>query len=741
MTPLDSGSSGLAADTVRNADPSAFVAADGDAGFSLCLLVENLTCAGCVQKIEKTLNALPGGVDARVSMTTKRLTIQWRDPVVIVHDFVRELDGLGFRVAPLRTESAEEDKNRQEKALLRAMAVAGFAWANIMLLSVSVWAGHVSGMEPTTRDLFHWISALIALPAVAYAGQPFFQSAARALARRHLNMDVPISLAVLLATLVSVWQAAISGPHAYFDAAVMLLFFLLVGRYLDQRNRGRTATTAQNLLALQNTSAAVLENDGKTRMVPADQLRPGMLVRLHPGDRIPADGVVQQGTSDLDISLVTGESDPVATTVNEPVYAGTLVLSGTLDVAVTKSDDETFLAEIVRLMEAAEQSKSRAVQLADRVTGFYAPAVHGAALMTFLGWWLVAGMAWDQSLLTAVAVLIITCPCALGLAVPTVQVVAAGRLFDRGILLKSGDALERLTHIDTIVFDKTGTLTVGTPVLTNENERTIDELKLAASLARSSRHPLSKALVRSAPDVSLLPEVTEHPGLGLAVTTADGDMRLGNREWCGVTADAPGRSGCSELWLRKADGESVPFFFVDQVRSDAGDVIAWAQARGYSVTLLSGDREAAVLKAAQSIGIEDWHAEQSPQDKISYIQGLQAKGHNVLMVGDGLNDAPALAAAHVSLSPSTAADVSQTAADMVFLGGMLKAIPTAIGIAHSTTSRVKENFGLALAYNVLALPIAMAGLVTPLIAALAMSSSSILVTLNALRGGKWERVT
>lgn len=732
--PLDAPS--LAPLDSPNADPSAFVSHNPDQPFTLYLLVENLSCPGCIRQIERALNAHAGGVTARMSLSTKRLTVSWTDPEVSPLELVTTLGELGYRVRPFNAEVLSQMSDTQGKTLLKAMGVAGFAWANVMLLSVSVWAGAVSDMDSATRDLFHWISALIALPAVAYAGRPFFASAFQALMARRLNMDVPISLAVLLAVIVSVWQTSISGPHAYFDAALMLLFFLLVGRFLDHRCRSRASTAAENLVALQSLSATVVESGGRTRAVASEALRPGMVVRVLPGDRVPADGVVCAGQSDIDKSVITGESMPEAAVVGDRIYAGSMALTGLLDISIEKSHTDTFLSHVVRLMESAEQNKSKYVRLADRLTDFYAPAVHFAAAATFLGWW-VLGAPWDDAVMKAIAVLIITCPCALGLAVPAVQVVASGRLLKAGALLKSGDALERLSEIDTIVFDKTGTLTEGMPKLVSLGDAHPTDLALAASLAVTSRHPLAKALVDRVGPVKAASDVKEWPGLGLSAQLAEGEVRLGSRAWCDVaeTVVVPGDvNGCSELWLQKPNGMHVPFFFRDRVRDDASEVVAWAQSQGLDVVLLSGDRVEPAEAVAVQLGIERWLAGQSPEDKIRFVSQLQAQGRRVVMIGDGLNDAPALAAADVSLSPSTAADISQNAADIVYFGGTLSTVPEIIIAAKSANRRVRENFSLALAYNVIALPLAVAGIVTPLIAAVAMSCSSLVVTANAMRG-------
>ena len=433
-------------------------ATPGFAGVTLA--VENMHCAGCMRRIEDGLLKVPGVIGARANLTTKRVAIDWQDGRSSADAVIGALDAMGYRVAPVDIEAARGREAAEDKRLLKAMAVAGFAAANIMLLSVSVWSGNVSDMGEATRAMMHWLSALIAIPTVAYAGMPFFRSAATALKARSVNMDVPISLGVILAVLMSLYNTWQHAHHAYFDAAVSLLFFLLIGRYLDRRMRTQARSVATNLLALKASAATVVEDDGTTRRVPIDALRAGMTVLVAAGERIAADGVVSAGASDVDTSLITGESLPRAVTVGEKVFAGTMNLTGVLRVTVTASEDNTLLAEIVRLMEAAEQGRAKYVRLADRMARHYAPTVHALAALTLAGW-IIAGAGFEAALMNAIAVLIITCPCALGLAVPAVQVVASGRLFRAGVLLKAGDALERLAEVRHIVFDKTGTLTVG----------------------------------------------------------------------------------------------------------------------------------------------------------------------------------------------------------------------------------------------------------------------------------------
>ncbi|WP_207480833.1 heavy metal translocating P-type ATPase [Arenibaculum pallidiluteum] len=714
------------------ADFSAHARPRADGMTELHLMVDGLQCAACVWLIETVLRRQPGVVHARLNMTTRRLHLAWNPAQGDGNAAVAAVLRLGYRLVPFDPEKLGQAEAQEERRLLRAMAVAGFGSANVMLLSVAVWAGHAQGMGPATRDLMHWVSALITMPAILFAALPFAKSAWAALRRGRSNMDVPITIGVTLATAMSLAETIRSGEHAYFDGAVMLLFFLLIGRYLDLRARGRARSAAEHLLSLNAAAVTVVEADGTLRVLPPDRVAPGMTVLVAAGQRVPVDGRIADGVSDLDAGLITGETVPAAVRPGDAVFAGMTNLTAALRLTVTAVGEGTLLAEIVRMMEVSEQGRARYVALADRVSRAYAPVVHLAALGTFLAWVLGAGLAWQPALLIAVTVLIITCPCALALAVPVVQVVASGRLMRRGVLLKTATALERLARIDTVVFDKTGTLTEGRPELAGAPPGA-GALREAASLAGASRHPLARALARAAGPVPVAAGVRETPGAGLSLDTPAGEIRLGSAAFTGVPAELASDAAGPELWLARPGAAPVRFGFTDVLRPDAGAVVAALKARGLRIHLLSGDRPAAVAAAAGALGIEDWRAACKPADKAAFLEALRAEGRQVLMVGDGLNDAPALAAADVSMSPATAVDVSQTAADVVFQGRLLGPVAETLETARRADRLVRQNFGLALAYNVFTVPLAMAGLVTPLIAALAMSGSSLVVIGNALR--------
>jgi Cu2+-exporting ATPase len=688
-------------------------------------------CGGCLRSVERAALCVAGVTSARANLSAKRVSIAYDPARTGELALIEALARAGFPAAPMQSVKLGAEQARQ-KYLLRRMAVAGFGAMNIMLLSVSVWAGRAEDMDQSQQILFWWISALIALPTVAYAGQPFFASALTALRGRRLNMDVPISLAILLATGMSLYQTIRGNDQVYFDAAVSLLFLLLVGRFLDESLRVRTCGQAQNLVSLQSGIATVIAEDGRTHPVPAHALKPGDCLLVAAGECVKADGVVSSGEGEVDQSLITGETMPAEVKVGDTIYAGTLNLLQPLTIEVTAADDTTLLAEIGRLMLAAEQGKARYRRLADRAAQIYAPAVHGLALATFLGWMLL-GASWQTGLTYAIAVLIITCPCALALAVPAVQVAATSRLFRQRVVVKSTDGLERVAEADLVVFDKTGTLTRGKPELLDAENVSDAALFAAASLAQVSKHPYSQAIVLAAKARGKLPlpanDVEEVPGSGLLCRQAIGEERLGSAEWCGIRSEG----SQSEVWYRRGWHTPVSLRFADVSRSDTVAVIKALLRRGLPIVLLSGDRRASVEAIARTAGISEWKAELTPAAKIACLSALATKGHKVLMVGDGLNDAPALAAAHASISPASAADITHRTADFVFQGEELAPVIEIIDTARRARSMALQNFGVAFVYNIISVPFAMAGYVTPLIAAIAMSTSSILVTLNATR--------
>ena len=711
-------------------DLSLYAKPVGNGTSGMELAIDGIACGACIARVEGAVKQVPGVTEARLNFTNRRLHVAWADGAVKPAEILRALEASGYHGHPFMPLRAEQEEALEARRLMRCLAVAGFATMNIMLLSVSVWSGNVTDITPETRDFFHWASALIALPAAAFAGRPFFASAWRALRSRAVNMDVPISLGVILALAMSLVETANHAEHAYFDSALMLLFFLLVGRTLDHAMRRKTRAVAGNLAALKADTAHRFMGE-ELVSVPVAVLKAGDRLLVKPGERVPADGTVLRGNSEIDESIVTGETARRRIGPGNTIYAGCTNYSGALTLQVTAAGGTSLIDEIEKLLDKAAGAKSRTMRLADRAARIYAPVVHLTAALTFIGW-LVAGASIHDALITAIAVLIITCPCALALAIPAVQVVASGALFRSGVILNAGDAIERLAAIDTVVFDKTGTLTLPEPRVVNAPSLEPDLLQAAARLALSSRHPLALALSREATTRTPFDGAVEHPGRGVCAIVDAVEMRLGSPEFCNVVDMH--ESTASVICFRYGNGSAV-IEIAQRLRPDAVEVVRSLRERGLDLCILSGDRAGSVAPVAKALGIEGWQAELKPADKIARIEEWKAHGCRVAMVGDGLNDAPSLAAAHVSLSPISAADLTQAHADAVFLGEQLKPVLDAITVASRARSLMTENLGLAMIYNAIAVPVAIAGAVTPLIAALAMSGSSLLVTLNALRAG------
>ena len=720
-------------------DYSHYVRTAGEGLRHIDLAVEGVHCAGCMAKIERGLSAIPDVTLARVNLTNRRVALEWKEGTLDPARFIDRLQELGYKAYPYETESAEATEVAESRFLLRCLGVAAFATMNVMMLSIPVWSGNVSDMLPEQRDFFHWLSALIALPAAAYAGQPFFRSAWRALSNKTTNMDVPISIGVCLALGMSIVETIHHAEHAYFDAAIMLLTFLLVGRFLDQNMRRRTRAVAGNLAALKAETAAKFVGPDEISQVPVAAIHAGDIVLLRPGERSAVDGTVIEGRSEIDQSLITGETLYVTAEKGTPVYAGAMNISGSLRVRVSAASEATLLAEITRLLDNALQARSRYMRLADRTSRLYAPVVHATALLTILGW-IAFGASWHDAIVTGVAVLIITCPCALGLAIPTVQTVASGAMFKSGVLLNSGDAIERLAEADHIIFDKTGTLTLPDLDVVNASDIPADIFELAGRLGLSSHHPVAAAVAQAADAKSPIVGAVEEAGQGVRATIDGVEIRLGRPSFCGAEGFVGNGLDPEASIVAFSKGEQKFILSVRQgLRPDAKAVIAALKARKLGIEILSGDRELAVKAAADALGIAEWRAGVTPADKMARIEELKRRGAKVLMVGDGMNDAPSLAAAHVSMSPISAAHLSQATADLVFLGRPLAPVVAAIDSARKALRLMRQNLWLAVVYNVFAVPVAISGIVTPLIAAAAMSGSSILVMLNSLRARSASR--
>lgn len=698
----------------------------GNGIFQTEISVPAIHCGGCVNRIERRLAKLDGVQNVRVNLSSKRLALRWSDRGT-PPDAIGALKQLGFDghlFDPVETAKPHGEVSK----MLRALAVAAFASMNIMSLSVSVWSGAVG----STRDILHWICAAIALPALLYSGRTFYKSAWRSLRHGQTNMDVPISIGIAAAFALSVYDTYHGYDHAYFDAATSLVFFLLIGRTLDYLMRERTRTAVKGLVQLSPRGAMTISADGRYEYAALKEIRPGTRLLITAGERVPVDCEVESGVSDVDFSLATGESTPRQVTSGATLQAGTLNITGSLTAVATAVAEDSFLAEMIRLMEAAESGKSAYRRIADRASRLYAPVVHLTSFLSFFGWMLLQADV-HQAATVAIAVLIITCPCALGLAVPMVQVVAARRLFETRIMVKDGSAMERLNEIDTVVFDKTGTLTLGQLQVTSLGQIGRTELSMAAALASHSRHPNAQAIAAAGQEIGSnglsFDVVEEHPGLGIEGVSQGTIYRLGRTRFACESGDAP-----ESATVFSCDGRQIAAFtFADRLRPGAQMLVEKLRSAGIAMEIISGDNEAAVRGVAEALNIPKFTAEVLPGGKLERVRSLAQRGRKVLMVGDGLNDGPALMAAHVSMAPATAADVGRNNADFVFLQDSLEAVSLAYRVSREAGKLIRQNFVVAIGYNVVALPVAILGHATPFVAAIAMSLSSIVVVANALR--------
>ena len=728
------------------------------------LLVEGIHCAACVWLIEHGLNAMPGVEEARVNLTGRRLRVKWNSGRLKLSTILRRLADLGYAAMPFDPDAAEGALQRQNRALLYRMAFAGFAAMNLMWISIALYAGADQG---EFRGLFHWIGLIIATPTLAYSGWPFYKGAWSGLRRLNLTMDLPIAIGASITYLYSFYVTVGGAGHVYWDTVVNFVFVILVGRYLEAISKRQAVASTQRLFDLQPKVATVLRG-GAEAVVPIRAVQADERVLVRPGETIPVDGEVLEGESDVDEAMLTGESEPVRRAVGDSVTAGTINGTGVLTLRVAGVLRDTALGRIIRLVEDAQASKAPIQCTADRIVPWFVAITVGLALTTF-GLWLQQDI--EKALMAATAVLIITCPCAFGLATPMAIAVAAGLGARSGILIKDGAALEKLSGIDHFVFDKTGTLTEGRPIVTRlagagpawTSTQAPDELSpeqrralaLAAALERRSEHPAAYAVVSLAEAAGVagvrleVGEVRAVPGAGIIGRVDGRDVRIGTAAWLADSGigllddDEAGDPGTGALIHCAIDGqERLRLRIEDQLRADAGAVVRQLRQDGIRVTMLTGDRRATAERIAAKLGGIDFIAEVLPEDKDRVIAELQQGGHRVAMVGDGINDAPALVRADVGIAVGSGTDVSIASADIVLMSSELMLVRDAGALARRALRTIRQNIGLSITYNVIMVPLAMAALITPLIAAISMPLSSLAVIGNSarirrlFRGGK-----
>lgn len=699
------------------------------------LLIEGISCAACGWLIEKHLRGVQGVAEAHLNLSNHRLQVRWQDSQLPLSKLLAELRRIGYAAHPWQSDQAAERLAAENRRRMRELGVAGLLWMQVMMAAMATWPEFNVDLTPELDKILRWTSLFLTTPIIFYCCGQFFRGALRDLRTRHLTMDISVSLAIGGAYIAGIWSTVTGVGELYFDAVGMFALFLLAGRYLERRARERTAAATAQLVKLLPASCLRLDADGQSQRILLSELREGERVLVQPGSLIPADGRILDGQSSVDESLLTGEYLPQPRSVGDSVTAGTLNVEGPLTLEVQALGDATRLSAIVRLLERAQSEKPRLAEIADRVSQWFLLFILLAAALVGFIWWEIDS---SRAFWVVLALLVATCPCALALATPTALTTATGSLHKLGLLLTRGHVLEGLNHIDTLVLDKTGTLTEGRLTLSAIHPlRELDQdscLALAAALENRSEHPIARAFGQ-APRAA--EAVDSHPGQGLQGRVDGRLLRIGEAGFvCALSNQAiPTISSEHGQWLLLGDEQGPLAWFVldDRLREDAPELIAAARARGWHIHLLSGDSSPMVGEVARQLGIEDARGGLTPDAKLAVLKQLHGEGRRVLMLGDGVNDVPVLAAADISVAMGSASDLAKTSADAVLLSNRLSSLVQGLAMAKRTRRIIIENLGWATLYNGMVLPFAAFGWITPIWAAVGMSFSSLLVVLNALR--------
>lgn len=709
------------------------------AGQEAQLLIGGITCAACIWLLENHMKKQPGVLSFTVNHTTQRARLVWAKDQANLSDLLIAIHELGYTARPYQADEAEKELKAEHRSMLIRLAVAGIGSFQSMMLAFPLYFELISDLSADFINFFRWFSLLVATPVVLYSARPFFRNARRDIASRHLTMDVPVAIAIGLAYGASAWVTVVGGDEVYFESVCMFTFFLLLGRYVEVQARYRAGLTGNALAGFQPAVAALVRN-GEADIVPVHQVTPGDIIRVRPGETLPVDGDIVSGTSTLNEAALTGEYLPETRQPGDAVHAGSVNGENPLDVRVVRAGAQTRLSGILRVLDRVQSEKPPVARMADRIAGKFVGRVLLLAPVVWLGWWLAGA---DNAFDITLSVLVVTCPCALSLATPTAITSATVRLRRLGFLPTRGHTLESMNTIDTVVFDKTGTLTRGELSLTGQSATgSVDGdtcLKIAAGLEKHSEHPIARVF-HDLPSAAVS-GVENHLGGGLSGIYDNQAVFIGHRAFVEsrTSAPAPATEAVSgmEIWLATEQEWLARFQLDDQVREDAAKAVSALQALGIQTLLLSGDRSGHVQQVARQLGIDRAIGEASPERKLEVLEQLRAEGHQVMMVGDGLNDLPSMAGAGISVAMGTAADLTQLKADAVLLNGQLYQLVEALNTSRRTRRIIRQNMVWAFGYNVCALPLAAAGLVAPWLAAIGMSASSLIVVLNALRlGGK-----
>lgn len=721
-----------------------FVHHNNDNSFEINLKIHGLHCAACVWLIENIIKKNINVIKGRVNLTHKSLFLKWRGKLDDFYQITKVIHDIGYKLIPLDDKILKATEEKYDKSLFSCLAIAGFGAGNLMLLSFALWFANSEDMGFYMRNLLHLFAALIALPVIIFSGRPFFKSAINSLKHGYPNMDFVITLAIILATFASVIKAFKGDEHVYFDSAVMLIFFLLIGRFLEQKMRKKAFNIA-NEFSLLNANFGRVEIDGKIKIIPIKDLKKDMILIIAAGEKIAADGIIISGSSNIDNAIINGESQAQNCNIGDEVFAGTINIDSPIKVRVRKETSQSLLAKIIQLTQEIDKKQNSYIKIADKLAKLYIPITHSLALITFLLWYFYFKSSIDVAFSNTIAVLIITCPCALALAIPIVQTILTGKMLKRGIIIKSGQAIEKLSQITTVIFDKTGSITLGKPTLQDifykkdklkklTNKEKQKYLQIAASLCKNSNHPLAKSITHSYNGKFLDIKTKEEKGHGLIGNYNYQEVILGKAAFCRIKEfNIANNDNFNLNFYMKYGDDELLFTFNDELKKDAKEIIKTMQQSQKKVILLSGDNEKNVRKIAQDLKIDEYYSNQSPINKANFLKELKNNKEQFLMIGDGINDAPALALADISLSFNQASDLAQNISDIIIQGDRLQPIIDIINASQKSVKIMKQNLKISLFYNIAAIPFAIFGFVVPLFAALAMSSSSILVLINSLR--------
>jgi Cu2+-exporting ATPase len=715
---------------------------------SIHLLVEGIHCAACTWLIERSLNALPGVVEVKVNLANRRVHVRWDNTSIKLSQIIQRMGGIGYAAVPFDPDAAEGQIRKHNRALLLRMAFAGFAMMNMMWIAIALFAG---ADRDEFRHLFHWVGFTLATPTLVYSGWPFFKGAWTGLKNRHLTMDLPIVIGACItyfySTYITITKS--SAGDVYFDTVVNFIFIILVGRFLEAKSKRHALAATQRLLDLQPRVATVIR-DGENKIVPVRSIKNDEIVLIRPGDKVPVDGIINEGESAFDEAMLSGESLPVRKISGHAVSAGTINLENAVQVRVTGTLANTTLGRIIHLVEEAQASKAPIQCIADQIVPWFVAATLLLATITFFLW---HAENIDKAILAATSVMIITCPCAFGMSTPMSITVASGLGATYGILVKNGAVLEHLSSINHYVFDKTGTLTEGKIQLRDIITDNFDQntmLHLAAQAEQLSEHTIARAMVNAAESRGVIiknenvKDFRNQPGMGIRATVESRTIVLGTLNWLQQNAIEPNsnlHAQTAELEHQgisciqaAVDGRHIGVFAVaDTLRADARTLIKNLRDAGIKLTLLSGDRKAVAEAIASELGGMNVIAEVLPQQKDEVIRALQQNGERVAMIGDGINDAPALIRADVGIAIGSGTDVSMESADIILLSNELDKIRLAAKLSRRTLKTIRQNIVISIIYNIIMVPLAMMALVTPLVAAISMPVSSIAVIGNAAR--------